>query len=87
MSALGIDIDLTTDHLEDHWGDEAKCTTRGHRTNCSVAVVARVIAKCGAPSTLWCANRVQDYLTMAPRGALCSDCFTPISVCFAVIPV
>jgi len=87
MTALGIDIDLRTDFLEDHWGDECKCESAHiYVPVCSVGVTHRVVFGCGNASgrnlCALAAAEVVDFLTYG----ICDDCDKPAADCWRVIP-
>lgn len=48
MTILGIDIDLTTDYLEEHFEDEVECEAAHDGYDCSVDVVA-IFESCEPP--------------------------------------
>lgn len=90
MSALGIDIDLRPDYLEDHWGDECRCESKHFavsavRSVCSKKVVARLQITCvKGHSALWCANRVVEHDFEIAEGLTDCECGKPLADCWVV---
>ena len=86
MSALGIDIDLRTDFLEDHWGDdEAACELDHTGTPCSVTVSA-VFRSCVSPQLI-CAKAATDLSEIIADETTPCTCGQSIASHWSVIPV
>lgn len=86
MSALGIDIDLSTDFLEDRLTDNCKCQIAHNKTTCEIVVVA--IRKTCQPPILICANGVRStYAHMTDEVNRCGHCARPCFVCWSVVAI
>lgn len=86
--ALGIDIDLSTDFLEDRLTDNCKCEsfhTDPRNRVCSELVTARFA--CCEVEMLVC-DRSVAYArdTISNPFAFCALCEEPASVCWRVTP-
>lgn len=94
MSALGIDIDLATDFLEDHWGDELRCEhdhlgAEGEPlVACTITVTHRWVGSCGAAPDNICAALAEVVRSdIAINWERCSECMRRCAECWSVIPV
>lgn len=87
MSALGIDIDLRPDYLEDHWDDEAKCQSAHSKGECSISVVARKIVDCQGRDFLICQNSFNINFISIQVGHICKGCGRTKKECWELIPV
>jgi hypothetical protein len=87
--ALGIDIDLTTDFLEERLADNCKCESK-HRAPgnkvCSIDVRWRVLSACSNLSFLVCDNHAKDNLQRMDDGWICARCDKPAADCWRVTP-
>src|SRR3990172_6942685 len=93
---LGIDIGLSTDYLEDHWGDdEAKCEAL-HKyadngdpmpVTCTVRVTHRHSSCAVQDGMNVCEAYAVATLSQMKPGYFCGSCGRPSIKCLSVIPV
>ena len=92
---LGIDIDLTVDFLEDHWGEpEAGCEALHRYVDngdpipeiCTVAVTHRFSSCCVPAGMGVCTAFAQANLQDMQPHNYCGTCNRPTLECFEVIP-
>lgn len=89
MTALGIDIDLTVDYLEDTYADDCRCEsahTHPRCLTCTVEVSHRAIFCTG--ELLVCSGHARfAQESIEDSKTRCADCNQLCADCWQLVPV
>lgn len=88
MTALGIDIDLTVDFLEDHYADHCKCeSVHGAPVPPCTTEVTHRFSSCTRTAGINICSGAYDYVVGEIAGTKrCHYCRQPARDCWTVTP-